>query len=327
MKKSSESTSGISKKSKGSLTNFNDPIDPMLAKLTEKIPESDEYIAEIKWDGYRAIAKIRNGKAELYSRNRNRFSAIYKTITDELSKIKDEVIFDGELVVIDKSGKQEFHQIRNYSVSKKGLLVYYVFDLLWLNGLDLTSQSLSHRKNILKEILPESSHIRYSEHITGKSKELFKKVSEAGLEGIVLKKENSKYFKGGRSDDWLKIKVNKTIDAIIIGYTLPNKTKLFGSFILGRFDKDKIVYFGHAIQVPEKEKNSLFEKVKELKTESPPIIDIPREVITRGVQWLKPELICEVKYNQITASGKLRQTTFLRIRDDITLKDLINQSV
>lgn len=301
---------------------FPEKVAPMLATLTHTVFDSDEWLTEIKWDGYRAIGSVNNGMANLYSRTLNAYGKAYDPILNALSKLSYNAVFDGEMVVFDQNGRHDFQLMRNYSKSKKGRLRYYIYDLLYYDKYNLFTLPLIDRKQILKEILPDMPELIISDHIQGNAAYVFSHIAKEGLEGIILKKADSRYEPGKRSPDWLKAKVRKTTDAVVIGYTNPKHTPLFGSLVLGIYDGNELTYFGHAINVPEEEKESMMIRMKPLETRNQPLKEVPADVIKRGVQWLKPDLVCEVKYNQITINGKLRQTTYLGFREDKPAADV-----
>jgi bifunctional non-homologous end joining protein LigD len=191
----------------------------MLATLVDKVP-SNGWIYEIKWDGYRAIALCQGKKVEIISRNNKSFNVKYYPIHTELQKLGLQAVLDGELVVVGEEGITRFEALQNWRSEADGELLYYVFDLLWHKGHDLTEVPLKQRKELLKQIDLGTSLIRKSESVAGSPTHLLNTAKKMGLEGIMAKKANSYYFPGERRSEWLKIKALKRHEAVIGGYTL-----------------------------------------------------------------------------------------------------------
>jgi bifunctional non-homologous end joining protein LigD len=206
----------------------------MLAKETEEPFDNKDWLYEIKWDGYRAIAEVNNGDVKLYSRNGLSFENSYPVIYNELKKIKGNAVLDGEICVLNDEGHPEFQLLQHYEENRHRPIQYYVFDLLSLDGHDTTSLPLIERKELLKKFLVKNETIKYSDHILQNGKAFFEVSKAKNLEGIMAKKADSQYYIGRRTTEWLKIKNNKTQEAIIAGYTLPaGGRKYFGALVLG----------------------------------------------------------------------------------------------
>ncbi len=299
----------------------------MLAKETDKAYDDKDWLFEIKWDGYRAITEKRKKEILLYSRNGINFQQNYPIVADQLKKIKADAVLDGEIVVLNDEGKPNFQFLQHYLENQDRPIQYCIFDLLKLNGHDTTGLPLIERKGLLQKIIPENDVIKYSDHILEKGKSFFQVTKEKNLEGIIAKKIDSKYYPGKRSSDWLKIKHHKTQEAIIAGYTEPSGSrKYFGALILASKEGDKFTYIGHTgtgfnhqslkkmydlLQPLIKEKSPFDEKIK---TNSP-------------VTWVKPELICEVKFSEVTADGKFRHPVFLHRRTDKTINEINMENI
>jgi bifunctional non-homologous end joining protein LigD len=294
----------------------------MLAGETENSFDDKDWLFEIKWDGYRAITEKTNGDILLYSRNGLSFLQTYPVVVNQLKKIKEDTILDGEIVVLNDEGQPDFQLLQHYSENRDRPIHYYVFDLLKLNGHDTFTLSLLERKELLQKIIPKNDVIKYSDHILEHGKSFFSVSKEKNLEGIIAKKIQSKYYPGKRTTEWLKIKQHKTSEAIIAGYTQPSGgRKYFGALILAVTAGKDLKYIGHTgtgfnyaslkemynmLQPLVQEKSPFNEKIK---TNMP-------------VTWVKPELICEVKYSEITADGKLRHPVFLHLREDKNINEI-----
>jgi len=300
-------------------TQNNNKIKPMLATLVDKPFSDKEWLFEIKWDGYRAIAQLTSEKNELYSRNGNDFSLTFPSVFKELEKLNITATFDGELVVLDNEGRSKFELLQNQGNQKNA--VYYIFDLLSYQGEDLTTKSLITRKKLLKQILPKSSNLFYSDHILEKGAEFFTLAKEKNLEGIIAKKITSAYLMGVRSNEWLKIKLVNQQEVIIIGTTTGNR-KAFGSLVTAVYRNKVLQYAGLVGSgFTDQELNDLDSKFSQYYTDTSPLKDPP--YISNLKSWLKPELIAEVKYSELTESGLMRQPIFLGLRIDKDPKTII----
>ncbi len=303
-------------------------IKPMLAKETAEAFDDKGWLFEIKWDGYRAIAEKNKNKILLYSRNGLDYKLTYPIVAKQLLNIKADVVLDGEIVVLDEEGKPDFQFLQHYSENQDRPIQYYVFDLLKLNGKDTTSLPLIDRKELLQKIIPaDDPVIKYSDHILEKGKSFFQVSKEKDLEGIMAKKIDSKYYPGRRTRDWLKIKNHKTAEVIIAGYTEPSGSRnYFGSLILAAKEGKKFIYMGNAGTGFNsgllKELYDLFQPLVQKKS--------PFEEKIKNnskITWLKPELVCEVKFSEITADGKLRHPVFLHLRIDKTINEINMENI
>ena len=221
-------------------------VKPMLATLVDEPFNGDDWFYEIKWDGYRAIGSIIDGETDLYSRNNISFKEKYTPIAKALQDFTNEAVIDGEIVALDEHGHSKFQYLQNWQNSAQGELVYYVFDLLWVDGYDVTQLPLIERKKILQQIIPDNEVIKYSDHIEKIGKEFFEVAKKQGLEGIVAKNKNSVYEINARSRNWLKIKTTERQEAVIGGFTAPRASRqYFGALLLGIYEDDKLIYAGH----------------------------------------------------------------------------------
>ena len=300
-----------------------DFIKPMLAKETSEPFDDKGWLFEIKWDGYRAIAEKKKNSISLYSRNGLNFKSTYPIIVDQLNSIKVDAVLDGEIVVLGEDGRPDFQFLQHYSENQNRPIQYCVFDLLQLNGKDTTSLPLIDRKELLKQIIPEENPvIKYSDHIVEKGKSFFQVSTEKDLEGIMAKKMDSKYYPGKRTTDWLKIKNHKTAEVIIAGYTEPaGSRKYFGSLILAAKEGNEFIYMGNAgTGFNAKSLKELYDLFQPLIQKKSPFEEKIKN--SSKITWLKPQLICEVKFSEVTADGKLRHPVFLRLRDDKTINEI-----
>ncbi len=233
-----------------------------------------------------------------------------------------EVVLDGEIVVINSDGKPDFQLLQHYSENQDKPIQYCVFDLLKLNGHDTTQLSLIERKELLEKIIPKNEVIKYSDHILENGKSFFQVSKEKDLEGIMAKKIDSKYYPGKRTNEWLKIKHHKTQEAIVAGFTEPEGArKYFGALILAVKDGDKLKYIGHTGGgFNQQSLKEMYNKMQPLIQENSPFDE--RIKTNSPVTWIKPKLICEVKFSEITAEGKLRHPIFLHLRVDKNINEV-----
>lgn len=295
---------------------------PMLATLADEPFDDANWIFEIKWDGYRALAYCDGRHVKLVSRNLTPFTEKYHPISNALKELKYKAVFDGEIVAVDEKGLAVFQFLQNWQNTPVHLQ-YFIFDILWLNGYDLTQLPLIERKRILKEILPpDDKVIKYSDDVTGDGKEFFKLALSQGLEGIMAKKANSIYQTGKRTENWLKIKVNLRQEVIIAGYTAPRRTrKFFGSLLLALYDGDELVYVGHTGSgFNTRSLEQIYKKLQSLVTGECPFAKCPKG--NMPVTWVKPMLVCEIKFAEWTKDRIARQAVFMGLREDKKAKDV-----
>jgi bifunctional non-homologous end joining protein LigD len=301
----------------------------MLASETENSFDDKGWLFEIKWDGYRAIAEKNDDEILLYSRNGLNFLHTYPVVVNQLNDIEEDVIIDGEIVVFNDKGNPDFQLLQHYSENKDRPIQYYVFDLIKLNGHDTIGLSLLERKELLQKIIPKNDVIKYSDHILEHGKSFFGVSKEKNLEGIIAKKITSRYYPGKRTTEWLKIKHHLTREAIIAGYTQPSGgRKYFGALILASKEGKDLKYIGHTgTGFDDRSLKEMYKTLQPLVQEESPFNE--KIKTNMPVTWVRPELICEVKYSEITADGKLRHPVYLHLREDKNINeiDMINSSL
>jgi len=291
-------------------------VKPMLTTLVDDPFDGEDWIFEIKWDGYRAIGSAVNGKADLYSRNNISFKERYGPISQALESFSNNVVVDGEIVSLDENGLSRFQYLQNWQSEQQGELVYYVFDLLWIDGYDVTALPLVDRKKILRGIIPAGDVIRFSDHIEKNGKEFFEIAKNQGLEGIIAKNRNSSYVFDARSRNWLKIKTAARQEAVICGFTAPRASRqYFGSLILGIYEGDELVYAGHTGSgFTEKSLKDTWGQLQSLVTNKCPFKTKPKT--NMPATWVKPKLICEIKFQEWTHDHIMRVPIFMGLRSD-----------
>ena len=314
---------------KGKKQVFPHDLKPMLATRVEEAFDNKDWLYEIKWDGYRALAYMQKGKAELRSRNNlsftQKFSAIAQALQEEW---KGDAILDGEIVAVNDDGLPDFQSLQSFLKNgRSAKLAFYVFDILWYNGKDLTALPLIERKTILQNLVPESDVIIFSDHIIGDGKAFFKIALKKGLEGVMAKDMQSEYYIDHRSKSWLKIKNTQKLEAIICGFTEPRKSrKHFGAIILGKYNGSKLEYIGHSGSgFTEKTLKDVYQKLQPLIIKKAPFDTAPKT--NMPVTWVKPQLVCEVTYTEWTQDRLLRHPIFLGLREDKTAATEKNEKV
>ncbi len=292
---------------------------PMMAKLEPKLFESDDWLYEHKLDGYRAVG-FTGAAGKLLSRNNIDFSHNYEQVWDDVKAIDRLAVLDGEIVVEDKQGNSHFQDLQNYQSSgKKGILKYYVFDLLMLDGHDTRHLELWKRKELLKALLagyPRLKGIIYHDHIEGKAAELMQQARDKSWEGIIGKDRTSTYESGRRSEKWLKFKIQNSQEAIICGFTKPEGSRhFFGSLILGVKEGSHIRYAGNCgTGFNEATLKDVYAKMEQLIVSERTLTE---KINQRGkVTWVKPELVCEVFYSEWTEDNHMRHPVFKGLRLD-----------
>jgi bifunctional non-homologous end joining protein LigD len=290
-------------------------IKPMLTTLVDEPFDNDDWIFEIKWDGFRAIASVQDGNVELFSRNNLSFNR-YTEVRDTLTEMPFNAVLDGEIVALDENGLSRFQYLQNWQRDQQGTLVYFVFDILWLNGYDLTELPLIERKKILQQIIPSNDVIRYSDHVDGAGKKFYDAAKQQGLEGIIAKNKNSSYQQDVRTKNWLKIKTTLRQEAIVVGFTEPGGSRqYFGALVLGIYENGKLEYAGHTGSgFTEKTLKDVWEKLKPLIIDECPLDIKPKTRLP--ATWVKPKLICEIKFQEWTEGHIMRQAIFMGLRTD-----------
>jgi bifunctional non-homologous end joining protein LigD len=308
-------------------------LKPMLATLIDKPFDDPDWLYEVKWDGYRALAYLQKGKADLRSRNNNHFNEKFYPVHNALTQWPVNAIVDGEIVVVNEKGLSQFGDLQNWTSEADGELLFYVFDILWFNGVDLMELPLIERREILRQLVPENDIIKYSENFEATGTDFFEVAQKIGLEGMIAKKADSSYIPDSRSKLWLKIKTEQRHEAIIAGYTNNEDSgKLFSALILGVYEDGELKFIGQAgTGFSDKMQKEILKKLKPLETKKCPFPETP--VINKPtrfrpnppkakVTWVKPKLVCEVRYQELTKDGIMRHPSFQGMREDKTAAEV-----
>lgn len=295
---------------------------PMLAYLVTEPFDRPGWLFEIKWDGYRTIAEVQNKTVRLYSRNRKLLNEQFPPVAASLSELPYDAVFDGEVVVIDETGRADFQLLQNYGRTREGHLVFYVFDLLYFNGYDLKDLPLKRRKEILRQVLPDIPYIRISDHVEEQGLPLFKAVAEQGVEGIVAKSGSSTYQPGIRSRNWIKVKASNQQEAVICGFTEPKGgRKGFGALVLGVYEDGDLNYIGHTgTGFSEASILDILSKLEPIEIAKSPFKEPPKT--NMPVRWVEPKLVCEIRFTEWTQTGQMRHPVFLGLREDLQAENV-----
>ncbi len=296
-------------------------VEAQLAKLVNKAPEGEEWLYELKYDGFRIIAFVEGNSVRLVTRNGNDYARRFHDIVSSLIDLAAgrAMVLDGEIAITDSAGKTDFQALQNHLKNPgNGKLTYIVFDLLALDGADLRGHSLIDRKEMLEKLMKTASgNLYYSRYVRGNAKECFTAACEAGMEGIIGKRADSDYS-GTRNGDWIKMKCDKRQEFVIGGYTLTDKkTSGVSSLLLGIYEGGELVYAGRAgTGLSEADMRELEEKFENIKRQDPPFKEAPEPRPKEKLTWLEPELVAEIKFAQWTKDNLLRQASFKGMRTD-----------
>jgi bifunctional non-homologous end joining protein LigD len=293
----------------------------------------------VKWDGYRALGfSLKNGDVQLLSRNNKQFNEKFYPIFELMQNWKMDIVVDGEILVINKEGVSNFGNLQNWRSEADGDQGYYVFDLIWYEGKDLTGLPLSERQAILAAVLPQDDdRIRLSKVFKAKGTDFFDAAVKMGLEGIIAKKAGSTYLKDNRSSDWLKIKVHLRQEVVIAGFTKNEGTsKQFSSLLLGVYENEKLIYAGKVgTGFNDQDQKKMMAQFEPLIINKSPFSEIPdvnkpsrfrRNPPKAKATWLKPELVCEVEFSEVTGDGVFRHPSFQGMRIDKTAKSVVREA-
>ena len=299
-------------------------IHPMLATLVDEPFSDPAWVFETKWDGFRSVCFLQNGGTRLVSRNQIEMTPQYPEL-EKLAKQFNakQAIIDGEIVALDEKGMPRFQLLQPRVGRKSGIgalrgkgeIVYYVFDLLYCDGYDLTSCSLVERKALLEKILRPAGFVKYAEHIEGEGELFFREIEKFRLEGMIAKRAASPYVQK-RSSDWLKVKTVQRSEVVIGGYTQPRGARShFGALVVGLYRDKKLHYVAHTGGgFNQQTLAKVYKLLQPLKTTTSPFIVKPKT--NEPVQWVKPKLVAEVKFSEWTADARMRHPVFLGLRED-----------
>jgi bifunctional non-homologous end joining protein LigD len=305
-------------------------VEPMNALRVPDLPVGN-WIYELKFDGYRALAFKAGKEVRLVSRNRTNFNNDYPQLVDSLRSLRaNEVIIDGEITALDEKGKSSFQLLQSYGTSKQIPLVYHAFDLLSLDGTDLCSRPLIERRKLLAKLLRRvPDDIRFSEDLRGNREELLEVARQFRLEGLMAKRPDSLYESGRRSGSWVKVKLTQQQEFVIGGYTSPEGSrKYFGSLLVGYHGPGGLLFAGRVgTGFSERLLVALYDILQKIRRATCPFANLPEKrrdrwgqgitpAVMKRCHWVEPVLVAQVKFTEWTSDDQLRQPVFLGLRTD-----------
>lgn len=294
-------------------------VRPALATLVDKLPAGPEWLFEVKFDGYRALAAVAGDQVRIDTRNGLDWTARYPSVAQALRALDlDRALLDGEIVAVDEEGRSNFGALQQALTAGGAGLTYFVFDLLSLAGSDLRDRPLVERKEKLRKLLagvPRSGPIAFADHIEDGA-ELFQTMCRKSFEGVIAKRSNSRY-RSGRGHAWLKIKCNNQREFVIVGWSTSTADRPFGSILLAEYRDGALRYAGRVGSgFSRADLAALADRFGKLKVSKSPVAGTLPSGITRNARWLKPELVAEVAYTEVTREGIVRHGRFLGLRED-----------
>ena len=303
--------------------------EPQLATLVAEPPSGDEWFHEIKFDGYRIGARVRKDTVALYTRNGNDWTTAFPEIAEAVKRLGlDDALIDGEVSVVLADGRTSFQALQNSSRADRGTLVYFVFDLLRLDGPRIAALPLEERKARLKKLVGsrKTGRIRFSEHVVGHGDAFFAQACRHGLEGIVSKSRDLPY-RAGRHGGWLKTKCVQRQEFVIGGFTDPEGARAgLGALLIGYYEGDHLVFSGKVgTGFTYKVAMDLRARLDRLEQKTCPFTPPPPGALGRSAHWVKPQLVCEVVFTEWTSDGKIRHPSFQGLRADKKPKDVIRE--
>ena len=292
-----------------------------LATLSNEIPKGKDWGFEIKYDGYRILAFLENGKAKLFTRNHNDYTVKFSQVAKSVENLSvNSVVLDGEVVAFDENGRSDFGLLQDYL--KNGKNVYYaVFDVLAYNGVDLREKEFKERRKRLEILLNKApENLILSSLVIGKGKQCFSLAKKNNLEGIIAKKLDSCYV-GKRTNDWLKIKCYARQEFVIVGFTTTEKNPDLSAVLLGYYEKDSLVFVGKVgTGFDEKQRQLLAKKFKAHESKESYLAKEPK---IKNVKWLRPVLVAEIQFAELTKDKILRQPSFVGLREDKDARNVV----
>lgn len=308
-------------------------LPPQLATLVSEAPAGEEWLHELKFDGYRMLCHLNRGKARFLSRNAKDWTEKFPNLQEALKNFPAATaILDGEVVIVDKAGRSSFQRLQQSMKSSSSAFVFEIFDLVYLDGFNITRTPLRGRKALLEELLKSDKlkgargQLRYSDHVEGNGPLFFKQACQHGIEGIVSKLADSPY-ESTRNRNWLKTKCIKRQEFVIAGYT-PSKKAFpgFGSLIVGVYDKGKLIYAGRVgTGFSIKQRLEIQKKLDRISQSAMPFAAKPKDPGLRDAHWAKPQLVAEVGFTEWTDDGSIRHPSFQGLREDKKPTEIIRE--
>ena len=303
---------------------------PALATLVQTPPQGDDWIHEVKYDGYRMLGRLKNGVARVYSRNGKDWTDRFATLAQDIKRLRaSSAWIDGELCALDAEGHSNFQALQNtLAAGSKTKLVYFAFDLVHLDGYDLSNVALVERKRLLGELLERSgTALRYSPDVRGSGADVFTQACRGGMEGVVSKRADSRYGVGLRTRNWVKVKCSLRQEMVIGGYTDPQRSRAgFGALLLGVYEAGQLRYSGKVgTGFDDATLLDIRRKLERIERSVPPFVNPPRGFEAKDVHWVEPVLVAEVRFTEWSTGGALRHPAFIGLREDKKASDVVRE--
>jgi len=305
-------------------------VSPQLATLEDKPPAGDEWLHELKFDGYRMLCHLNPGGVRFWSRNKKDWTHKFPHLGKAIKEFPaSTAILDGEVVAVDSKGRASFQKLQQAMKTGDAGFIFHVFDLIYLDGFNLTRMPLRMRKSLLEtlfESVPAKSPLRYSDHVEGDGAKFFKQACNYGIEGIVSKLADSAY-ESTRTRTWVKVKCVKRQEFVIAGFTLSDKDfPGFGALILGVYDKGKLIYAGRAgTGFTIKQRLELRKKLDQMVRPTSPFAEKPKDPRLKRAVWVTPKLVGEVAFTEWTDDGSVRHPSFQGLREDKKAQEVVRE--
>jgi bifunctional non-homologous end joining protein LigD len=305
-------------------------ISPQLATLVKEAPKGNQWLHELKFDGYRLLCHLQRGKVRLWTRNQKDWTDKFPNVVKALQTLRvQSAILDAEVVAMDGSGRSSFQMLQQaiHKTAGKGL-VLEVFDLVYIEGYNITRATLVERKGVLEELIGSVRSdrvLRYSDHVEGNGPKFLKQACDFGIEGIVSKLADSPY-ESTRSHNWQKVKCLRRQEFVIAGYTLSDKGLPFSSLVLGVYDKGKLIYAGRVgTGFSNKLRAELKKTLDRIARPAKPFAEIPKDPDLRRAVWTEPKLVGEVEFSEWTNDNVIRHPSFQGMREDKKATEVIRE--
>ena len=300
-------------------------VSPMLCALTREVVQDDKYVYEIKWDGYRIISYVQQGRVRMDSRSALDYTKKYPPVAQALKELKHDVVLDGEVVVFNEEGLPDFDALQLYN-GHDHPIAYCVFDLLWLDGRNLMGLPLSDRKSILLDLLKGNKVLRFSESYPD-GEALYRQMLDRNLEGIIAKRKNSLYVPGERANNWLKTPTRKRQEFVIGGWAESSNGRAFKSLLFGAYENKQLQWIGRSGGgYKEKEMPGILTQLKGLETHASPFANKVLDTKGAVTHWVKPELVANFEFATWTKTGRIRKpATFLGFRKDKKARQVVRE--
>jgi bifunctional non-homologous end joining protein LigD len=305
-------------------------VSPQLATLVKEAPKGNQWLHELKFDGYRLLCFLNRGKVGLWTRNQKDWTDKFPTIVKALRGLKvQSAILDAEVVAMDSAGRSSFQMLQQ-AIHKTGGrgLVLEVFDLIYIEGFSITRTPLVERKQMLEQLIGtvrSDKVLRYSDHVEGNGPKFLKQACDFGIEGIVSKLADSQY-ESTRSHNWQKVKCLRRQEFVIAGYTLSDKGLPFSSLVLGVYEKGKLIYAGRVgTGFSTKLRADLKKMLDRIARPAKPFAEIPKDPDLRKAVWTEPKLVGEVEFSEWTHDNVIRHPSFKGMREDKKAPEVVRE--